>query len=268
MSYDFAVWDMPKVSSAREANSIYQQLCRNNLSAVQASPKIDAFLQELTTVYPLKNDYSREDMDSCPWICDFFVSPGHAIMTVWWSMAGKLEEFIKQLAAKHGLVYFDPLSDAVVCLNISDQDHSGRLDREIARTEYLFRDLFKTNCPLWSQVFLIENLEKYWEGGAYRIPRTALFTSSQYQACFDQLLKECTWINFCAGGIFEDSFIVSLEFPGDRKEHGFKAVWINQHGPRMMPLDNGRNENDLIIVDSSGNEMRLEWSLTDKITLI
>jgi hypothetical protein len=129
----------------------------------------------------------------------------------------------------------------------------SRLDLEIDNIQEFFRNQFQNDCPSWSQVLLVEAISSYYENGKYKLPRSALLTKEEYKARFEILLSTCTWINFNALGIFQNSLVINLEYPRDRKIHNNKdMVAINLSGPCLISLNNPQ----------------LEWNLANKITLI
>ncbi len=52
-------------------------------------------------------------MNYCPWPCALSHSGMAVVIACVWSMAEDVETFVKDLAKKHRLVFFDPQSDTV-----------------------------------------------------------------------------------------------------------------------------------------------------------
>jgi hypothetical protein len=111
MSCDFAVWYPSKRLTDDEADQVYAALCDEDTSPVEAHPAVDAFYQELTATHPEIDTFDEEDIDDsdlCPWSNSMDRSSGHVLMSCVWSQAPAVAETIYKLAAKHGLVVYDP----------------------------------------------------------------------------------------------------------------------------------------------------------------
>lgn len=75
-----------------------------------------AFYKELTTRWPEIDTVPEEEFDNmnyCPWSCALPHSGMAVVMACVWSMAEEVEAFVKDLAKKHGLVFFGPQADTV-----------------------------------------------------------------------------------------------------------------------------------------------------------
>jgi hypothetical protein len=97
--------------SSKEARLLYARLCEGKPSVVPAHPSVDAFYDELATRHPEVDELSEDqldDKDLCPWSVSMDRSDGHVAMSCVWSRAAGVEATIKDLAAKHGLVAYDP----------------------------------------------------------------------------------------------------------------------------------------------------------------
>lgn len=116
MSFDLGVFYTERPQSDDDAGERYVALCDGSNLAdwIEPSPKVEAFLNDLTTRYPQIDDVADEAVDDSPWSCAFDVSEGHAIMPMVWSRAEEMAAIIAELAAKHGLVCFDPQEGKIV----------------------------------------------------------------------------------------------------------------------------------------------------------
>ena len=56
----------------------------------------------------------KSDTNLCPWSVAFDRSDGHIIMCCVWSKADYVGELVKDMAAKHGLAFYDPQSDRLM----------------------------------------------------------------------------------------------------------------------------------------------------------
>jgi hypothetical protein len=113
MSCDFFVWHPQEQISNAEATNLYLRLCDGDTSALVPHSSIDAFYAELTASHPEIDTIPREridDHDYCPWSCKLDHSPGHVIMSCVWSKASYVHRLVQNLARKHGLAIYDPLT--------------------------------------------------------------------------------------------------------------------------------------------------------------
>lgn len=116
MSFDLGVFYTEKPHSDDDAGERYVAYCQeDNLSPwVEHSPKVAAFLKELTAQYPDINESPEQNVDESPWAAGFDVSEGHVLMPMAFSWAKRMYPVIVGLAEKHGLVCFDPQEGRIV----------------------------------------------------------------------------------------------------------------------------------------------------------
>jgi hypothetical protein len=113
MSFDLAVWHSSKPMTDEAAGQYYMTLCQREepdapQPLIEANPAVAAFVSELTIRYPDLSSFDDDTVDDAVWNADLDVSPGHCIMTIGWSRAEQVYEFVVPLAAKHGLCLYDP----------------------------------------------------------------------------------------------------------------------------------------------------------------
>ncbi len=116
MSFDLAVWHPDRPLSASEATERYARLCDGDAHGLVAHPAVPIFYQELVAMHPELDDVPEERLDDheyCPWSVAMDRSPGHVIMSCVWSRADYVRNLVGELAAKHGLVVYDPQRGAV-----------------------------------------------------------------------------------------------------------------------------------------------------------
>jgi hypothetical protein len=117
MSFDLGVWYPDRPLSNEEAGKRYARLCDDDTSEVVEHPAVQAFYDELVAKHPEIDDIPEDridDSDYCPWSVAMDRSPGHVIMCCVWSKADYVGALVADLAAKHGLVLYDPQSNAAV----------------------------------------------------------------------------------------------------------------------------------------------------------
>ena len=112
MSFDLGVFYTTKPHTDAEALARYIAYCEENdlTPYIEPSPKIKAFVDELTAWHPQIDDTPEDQLDECPWSIAFDLSEGHVLMPMVGSKADEASKVIIELAKKHGLVCVDPQS--------------------------------------------------------------------------------------------------------------------------------------------------------------
>ena len=116
MSFDLGIWYSEKASTPKQAGEVYAKLCEGTGQLEGESPQIAAFYDELTKKWPEIDtvpDEKIDDHDYCPWSCAIARSGMHVILSCVWSKARDVGEFVQKLAAKHGLLLYDPQENLV-----------------------------------------------------------------------------------------------------------------------------------------------------------
>ena len=104
MTFDGGIWYSEISISSGEASHIYAALCRGEIPSrgVIPSPAVNAFYEELTGEWP--------EIES---ICKLNHSDAYVVLSCEWSKAKEVHLLLRYLAAKHGLIFFDPQSEEV-----------------------------------------------------------------------------------------------------------------------------------------------------------
>ena len=109
MSYDLAVWEGQRPSSAAEAVRVCDAL-RDANDGREPTPAIRAYVEALLARYPdLADDMHNED--ECPWSDAPLIGNAQGAVFYFAMVFSKAEEasaFAADLAKQHGLVCFDP----------------------------------------------------------------------------------------------------------------------------------------------------------------
>lgn len=117
MSCDYGVWYSEKPLTNEEATKIYLALCEQWPFLEGENEAVLAFYDELIKRWPEIDTVPEskiDDKEYCPWSCAISHS-GMAVVTACvWSMASKVESFVKDLATKYKLVLYDPQSERVL----------------------------------------------------------------------------------------------------------------------------------------------------------
>jgi hypothetical protein len=111
MSFDLAVMYLEKPIRLKEGAEIYAELCDGNNDVLRHSSRIDSFYRDLIYKYPEIDSYSDDEVDDCPWSVSLDIYGGAVLMSIVWSRVEEVQSFIRELAAKHDLVCFDPQND-------------------------------------------------------------------------------------------------------------------------------------------------------------
>jgi hypothetical protein len=116
MSCDYGVWYSETFLTNEEAAKIYIGLCEQWPFLEGENRSVRAFYDELTKRWPELDtvpDEKIDDHEHCPWSCAISHSGSAVVTSCVWPMADKVGSFLKQLANKHHLVFFDPQSKRV-----------------------------------------------------------------------------------------------------------------------------------------------------------
>ena len=103
------MWHSETDLSAKEASKLYLRLCKQESVPAEQHGHVAAFHSELCGRYPEIDTLPEEEVDTCPWSYAHDKPGFHVIMCL--NYGGELEiasQFVMDLAAKHGLVCFDP----------------------------------------------------------------------------------------------------------------------------------------------------------------
>lgn len=116
MSFDLGVWYSQVPLSDEEAAEIYVHLCGDWPYLGGEHHSVGSFYEELTKRWPEIDtvpDERIDDLEYCPWSCAISCSGMAVVTSCVWSMADKVESFIRELAKQHKLILFDPQSGKV-----------------------------------------------------------------------------------------------------------------------------------------------------------
>ncbi|AVF95338.1 hypothetical protein AL552_16970 [Vibrio diabolicus] len=123
MSFDIAILSLEKRVSNSEASEIYAEILQGNCSNVAKNTAIEDLYRDLTAKHPEIDDIPDDkvdDIDFCPWSCEFDRSAGHIIISSVWPKSDYVYEFVQSLAVKHELALFNPQAEVVVYPDGSD----------------------------------------------------------------------------------------------------------------------------------------------------
>jgi len=114
MTFDLAVWHSERRPSSLEAQRIYEELCDGHSThGLKANDQVRAFKREFAKDYPDLDVPGRED------VAESLRPEGgedwdHAVvLNFGWSAAEKMLAVVCRVAAKHGLICYDPQQGVV-----------------------------------------------------------------------------------------------------------------------------------------------------------
>lgn len=111
MSWDCAVWHSNSVKNKKDAEKLYNNLCKGDTSLIGPTQRIQDFYEELTEKHPEIDDVSEDEIDNldlCPWSSDFDKSEGHIIMSCAFSKSEYINVLIQDLAKKYDISFYEP----------------------------------------------------------------------------------------------------------------------------------------------------------------
>ena len=108
LSFDLYVWASPCPVTVAQAERTCRELAMENTSSVGADDRIRGFAQELLGRFPALEGLADDELDASPWSATPEVWASHVIVTISWSRAREVADFVLGAAAARGLVCFDP----------------------------------------------------------------------------------------------------------------------------------------------------------------
>ena len=123
MSYDLAVWYSSRPIGEDEAQAILTRLCAGEAALNEGEAAVAAFYRDLCSAYPEIDEYPAGEIERCPWSSAHDRSPYHVLVSMrWGEAADAAAELVPELAAKHGLLCYDPQGPAVFLPPSIDSD--------------------------------------------------------------------------------------------------------------------------------------------------
>jgi hypothetical protein len=106
MSFDLAFWHEDQPITAKHALQVYEEPCEGSGLLVTSDPALARFLRDLTRRYPPIGTYPEEQLDACPWSCEWSVMPGSVILCMTWPRGRELAPLLIQLANQYDLLCY------------------------------------------------------------------------------------------------------------------------------------------------------------------
>lgn len=114
MGYDLAVWHSEKKLTAAEAQKIYELLADGEPSEdVKPDDRLKAFRDQVIAKYPPMDAVAEENADEATWSDESGGSDAYMFLSIAYSKAEAMTEFIFATTKAHGLVCYDPQDEEV-----------------------------------------------------------------------------------------------------------------------------------------------------------
>ena len=111
MSYDLSVLSVKRAIGRSDAiatmEAINQEAPVSSISTLLESSRVQEFMAALEQTYPQISTYSDDEIDSCPWSCDFYPEPAHVTLSCSYSRSSEIVGHVLPLAHRHDLAVFD-----------------------------------------------------------------------------------------------------------------------------------------------------------------
>lgn len=125
MSYDLAVIDGDEPVTVAQAHA---RLDRGAPPSPVPTPRLAAFVAELSRRYPSIDDVPERDLDRCPWSNGFEIEGDLVWLNVQWSRAQEVARHVAKVAEQTGVMIYDPQEDRVILPSRLGGDGNPRFD--------------------------------------------------------------------------------------------------------------------------------------------
>lgn len=114
MPYRLAVFDSQVPLTLKDLDARWEASMRTPQPPRPATPRILAFIAELTDTYPGVYDCPEEAFSVCPWSDDFDVDGDTLWLAIRFSRADEVLRFVVRIADRHGLLVHDTFPERVI----------------------------------------------------------------------------------------------------------------------------------------------------------
>ncbi|RZQ51297.1 hypothetical protein C1E23_20260 [Pseudoalteromonas phenolica] len=111
MSHDLGFFSIKQGATTSEVREAYLSSCEGTSPSWPPSDALKSFISALETKYPCIDRLSDDEIDESPWSCDFDKGDGHIIVSMVFSRASEVGNFVWGLLEQHELIVFDPQAD-------------------------------------------------------------------------------------------------------------------------------------------------------------
>ncbi|WP_052737547.1 hypothetical protein [Grimontia sp. AD028] len=111
MSHDLGFFSIKEGATTAEVRAAYLSSCKGAAPSWPQSEALKSFISALENEYPCIDTLSDDEVDDSPWSCGFDKSEGHIIVSMVFSRAPEVGNFVWSLLEQHELIVFDPQAD-------------------------------------------------------------------------------------------------------------------------------------------------------------
>ncbi len=117
MSYDLSVLSVRRAICRNEAiatiSALNQEDASSPVPTLIESARVQDFVTELESAYPQISSYSDDEVDSCPWSCDFYPEATHVTLCCSYSRSSEIVRHVLPLAHSLDLAVFDFVAELI-----------------------------------------------------------------------------------------------------------------------------------------------------------
>ncbi|EGL54887.1 hypothetical protein MAMP_01881 [Methylophaga aminisulfidivorans MP] len=111
MSHDLGFFSPKQGATTSEVRAAYLSSCEGENISWPSSGALTSFISALEKEYPCIDTLNDDEVDESPWSCGFDKEEGHIIVSMVFSRASEVGNFVWGLLERHELIVFDPQAD-------------------------------------------------------------------------------------------------------------------------------------------------------------
>jgi hypothetical protein len=111
MSHDLGFFSVKQGATTAEVRTAYLRSCEGVDPSWPSSEALKSFISALEGKYPCIDTLDDDEVDNSPWSCGFDKGDGHIIVSMVFSRASEVGNFVWELLERHELIVFDPQAD-------------------------------------------------------------------------------------------------------------------------------------------------------------
>jgi hypothetical protein len=111
MSHDLGFFSLKQGATTSEVRAAYLSSCEGENVSWPPSAALKSFVSALEKEYPCIDTLNDDVVDESPWSCGFDKGEGHIIVSMVFSRASEVGDFVWGLLEQYELIVFDPQAD-------------------------------------------------------------------------------------------------------------------------------------------------------------
>ena len=111
MSHDLGFFSIKQGATTAQVRAAYLNSCDGAAPSWPSSEALKSFISALENEYPCIDTLSDDEVDESPWSCGFDKGEGHIIVSMVFSRAPEVGDFVSGLLEQHELIVYDPQAD-------------------------------------------------------------------------------------------------------------------------------------------------------------